>query len=307
MEFILHGNAPFIGEEKNLSFALNAMHYCEYGFNISRQLSKKLSVGFRFKYLNGLQNIQTVKSSVDIITEPESYAITATPNLEINTSGFGSDILQTTSFKNYRQSKGNNGAAVDLGFDYKTKKSWQFSASILDLGAIIWKNDVTNYQAQGEGSFYYNGINLNNFIQDSTDIDNKFNEFLDSLAGGLNIDTLHTEYTTRLPVRTYLSAQYNLNEKHALSLLLFNKWQKKYFSPAVSLSYNAKLARWFNLIFDYSIYNRSYNNIGLGFALSGSGVQYYMMSDNVSGIFVPHKKKNVHLNFGLNFVFGKQE
>lgn len=307
MEFILHGNAPFIGQQKKLSFALNAMHYREYGINFSHDINKKLTIGLRFKYLNGLQNIQSVQSNVAITTSGESYAINANPNLQINTSGFGDDILKTTSFKNYRKSNGNNGAAVDLGFDYNTQKGWQFSASVLDLGAITWENDVTNYNSTGNSSFYYNGIDLNYFIQDSTDIDNRFNEFLDSLASGLNIDTVHSEYKTNLPVKTYLSAQYNLNKKYGLSLLLFNKWEKKYFSPAISLGYTGKLAKWFDLIVDYSIYNRSYNNVGLGFALSGSGVQYYMISDNASSIFYPHKKKNVHLNFGLNFVFGKVE
>ncbi len=307
MEFILHGNAPFIGEVKSLSFALNAMHYREYGLNFSVDVNKKLSLGARIKYLNGLQNIQSVKSTVDILTSGETYAIYATPQIEINTSGFGSDILKTTSFKNYRKSNGNNGVAADLGFDYNTQNNWQFSASVLDIGSITWKNDVTNYTSSGNSSFYYNGIDLNYFIQDSTDIDNRFNEFLDSLAGGLHIDTVHTTYKTSLPVKTYLCTQYNVNTKHSFSILFFNQWQKKYFSPATSIGYRGRLAKWFDVVINYSIYNRSFNNAGLGFVLSGSGVQYYMMSDNVTGIFYPHKKKNVHLNFGLNFVFGKSK
>lgn len=303
IDFILHGNGAFLGEEIHPSFGLYMNHYREFSFAYGRQFTEKLSLGSRFKYISGLQNIQTKAADFTLNTNSETFEITSTPNLQLNTSGFGESISQTMSFKDFFFNKPNRGYALDLGAVYKVNDKFSLSFSLLDLGFINWKNDVTNYSNADAGNFTYNGIDLNIYIQDSTDIDQSFQNFLDSLTGTLNVDTLHRAYKTNLPAQLYLNADFKITKNNRASFLIYNRFYDKTIHPAVALSFTQKAGKWFEVTGNFSFLNKHANNAGLGLAFKGCGVQYFLISDNAISVFLPHKVNTLNFRMGMNFVF----
>lgn len=304
MDFIVHGNGAFLGEEINPSFDINFNHYREFNLVYGRKVDERLSMGLTFKWLRSLQNIQTHAADFSLYTNAESFNITAKPNLSLNTSGFGEDITKPVPANDYFFKKANGGFAMDAGVIFKPNSNFTFSAAVLDAGFINCKTDVTSYSNSTAGDFVYNGIDLNLYINDSTDIDKSFQQFVDSLAGSLNIDTLHDTYKSHLPLQTYLSTEYILSEKNKVSLLIHSRFLSGTMQPSFALGYTVKAGKWLEATANYSVINKTWNNFGIGVALRGNAVQYYIISENIKGVFFPHKVNNISLRFGFNFVFG---
>ena len=303
MEFIWKGNGALLGEEVNLNFGLNFSHYREYGIGFSREINDKLTVGGKLKYLYGMENIWTERFDVSVTTDPSYFAITGKSDIKINTSRLDSNSTNNINFVDYAFKRKNRGAGIDLGGVYKYNDKFTFSASVIDLGFIKWKN-ATNYQSNDpNGSFIYQGMDFNElFSNDSTK--NPGEEIVDSLAKAFKIDTVHNNYTTHLSSQIYLGTSYSFTEKINAGIVLYGQIFDKSFHPGVALSYNQKVGRWLSFSASYSIYNRSYNNVGLGLALKGGPVQFYIASDNLLGAVFPQNTKNLHVHFGINLIFG---
>lgn len=307
MEFIWKGNGALLGEELNFNFGVNFSHYREYALGYARQINDKLTIGGKLKYLYGMENVWTEKSDITLTTEPNYFAITAKGNIKINTSGVDNDSKKF-NVSDYAFKKKNRGMGIDLGGAYKYNDKFTFSASIIDLGFIKWKDAVTNYQSHNQnGTFTYKGAELTQVInKDSANVVNSFNAIGDSLSKEFKIDTVHNSYTTKLSSQFYLGANYNITEKINTGLLLYGQVFDKAIHPGVALSYNQRIRRWLNFSVSYSIFNRSYNNIGLGAAFNAGPVQLYIVSDNVLGAIFPQNAKNLHLHFGINMTFGRK-
>jgi outer membrane protein OmpA-like peptidoglycan-associated protein len=305
MEFIGKGNGGMLGEQVNFNFGIDAIHYREYGFGYSRKINDKLTVGGKFKYLYGMENIWTEKSDISLTTNPNDFAITAQANLKINTSidtSFGGNSF---SAGNYAFGKKNKGMGIDLGGVYKINNKVTFSGSLIDLGFIKWKQDVTTYQsANPDAKFTFKGLDINQLINtDSSKNPTKI--VTDSITKIFKVDTIHESYTTRLSTQIYLGANYNLTEKINTGILFYGQFFDKKIHPALALSFNQRVGRWLNYSLSYSMYNRSYNNIGAGIGINLGPVQFYMVSDNVLGAIFPQNAKNIHLHFGINLTFGR--
>jgi len=300
MEFVWKGNGAFLDKNINFSFAVNATHYREYGVGYSRIINDKLTVGGKIKYLYGMENITTKKSDITLYTDPLDYDITAKGNIEINTSGL--DDTTETSTSKYLFGKKNNGLGIDLGGEYKLTNKITLSASLIDLGFIKWKDNVTNLKS--DGSFTYQGIDITQFF-DSDSTNDPLDEMLDSLENIFKIDTTHNSYTSFLTSQLYIGGTYNVMEKGKAGIVFYSQFFDKKIRPGLSLSYSQRVGRWLNVSASYSMYNRSYNNIGLGLALNGGPVQLYIVSDNILGAFYPQNTKNVHLHFGINLTIGR--
>lgn len=309
MEFIWKGNAGMLDNEVKFNFGLNFLHYREYAIGYSRKLTDRFSLGIKLKYLYGMENFSTKKSDVSLITASSDYAVTAKANILINTSGLAKDTVNKFSLSEYAFMRKNNGMGIDLGVVYHLTKKVTLSASILDLGFIKWKNATTNYKSNNPSAhFTYNGFELNQLINsDSSDTKNIGKTLTDSLAKIFKIDTLHETYSTRLSSQIYLGANYNFTEKASAGFILYSQLFDKSIHSGIALSYNHRFLDWLSLSASYSIYNRSYNNIGFGAAFTGGPVQFYIASDNILGIIFPQNTKNLQLHFGLNLLFGRKK
>ncbi len=301
MQFIGQGNGGLLGQDVNFNFGIDFTHYREYGLGYSRKVNDKLTVGGKVKYLYGMENVQTETSDISVNTDPTNFAITAQANVKINSS------INTGNFNasQYLFKKKNNGMGIDLGAEYKLNDKFSFSGSLIDLGFIKWNQDVTTYQSANPNSkFVFQGLDMNQLINaDSSKNPTKI--VTDSLNKMMKIDTIHKSYTTHLSSKIYLGANYNLTDKIKTGVLFYGQIYDKQIHPALALSYNQIVGRWLNYSLSYSMYNRSYNNIGVGLGLNIGSVQWYMISDNLLGAIFPQNTKNIHLHAGVNLRFGR--
>jgi outer membrane protein OmpA-like peptidoglycan-associated protein len=188
-------------------------------------------------------------------------------------------------------------------------EKFTFSASLIDLGFIKWKSGVTNYQSHdSKANFTYQGMDMNQLLNNTDSTHSAANIITDTLQKIFKIDQVHNSYTTKLSTKIYAGANYYLTEKINTGVLFYGQFFDKAIHPAVALSYNQRVGKFLNFSLSYSIYNRSYNNVGFGLGLSNGGpVQFYFVSDNLLGAIFPQNAKNIHMNYGFNITFGKRE
>jgi len=307
VRFIYEGNAAFENRSANFEgLGINAIHYREYGAAVSHQLSDKWRLGARVKYLYGMENIYTEKMDIEFNTDPETYALTANTNFAVRTSGFDIPDDEDESFASYLNNRDNRGLALDLGAYYQLNERLNLSASLIDWGYIRWTEFNKNYY--GEGSFSYDGIEINSFTQDlELGDETSFDRVLDSLEEELGIQEGSGNYTSPLVTKVYLGANYAIDDYSNVGFLMRNDIFLSRVRPSFSLSYSRQLNRWISFTGVYSSLNNTFDNLGLGVSLNPGPVQFYLMTDNIIGAIQPQHARNVHLRFGVNLIFGREK
>ncbi len=310
LNFVWKGNggADMLGKELQFNFGIDAIHYRQYGLGYAIQLmDNKLTLGTRLNYFYGMENVWTELSSTSLTTDATTFDITAKSNLLINTSGLDSNLAgKQSGISNYLLKNGNHGFGADFGVNYKINERISVSGSINDLGFIHWKSNLINYvSTNSDASYTYQGIALQNFIKDTSSVRDGLKQMVDSVKGVFNIEQKNDAYTTRFSPQIYAGGNFHLTDRVNFGLLYYSTFFDKRYHPGLSLSANTMLGRIFSLSATYSIYNRSYNNVGLGFSLNGGPVQWYLVSDNVAGMIFPVSTKNLNLRAGINLTIGK--
>ena len=308
MEFVWKGNGEFLNQDMNFDFGVALTHYREYGLGYTYDINDKLTIGGKIKYLYGMENVYTERSAISMYTNANDFAITAKSDILIHTAGIDSASTGNIKINNYAFKRNNHGMGLDIGGIYKLNEKITFSLSIIDMGAIKWKHATDSYVSHNpNASFTYKGFDINKLINnDSTNAKDAFKSLTDSLTKVFKIDTLHHSYSTNLSSQIYIGSNYSLTEKSNVGVLLYGQVLEKVIHPGVAFSFNQKIGEWFSVSASYSIYNRSYTNIGLGTAFNLGPVQLYVITDNVLGALFPQNTKNIHFQGGIQLTFSKK-
>ena len=307
-QFIWEGNGgELLGTRANMDgLGFDFMHHREYALGFARNFSEKLTVGSRLKYLSGFQNIWTKTSQLGLTTDSTTYDITLDGAMEVNTSGINGIVGGEFDVASGLINAGNNGVAIDIGGSYKYTDKIAFSSAILDLGFISWKNDVRNYK-KDDFKFTFSGVDLGNFFSEDTSGGSSQQAIMDSLEAAFKVNESTDAYQTWLNAKVLLGATYKLTKNHTAGALIYTEFAKGNIRPALTLSMNTKVQRWLSASLSYSVYNRSFANVGLGLSLNAGPVQLYVVTDNILAPIVPQAVKNAHLRFGINMTFGRKK
>jgi len=312
LEFIYRGNGAFQNSVANfdgLGISLN--HYREYGVGLSHQLTKKLRIGGRAKYLYGMENIYSERSEITLATDPNTFALTGKANINVQTSGLD-DVDDDESTSDYLFGRGNSGFGLDLGGHYEINEKLSVNASVLDLGFINWNFKTTSYKID-DGQYTYSGIEIDAFAEDSDggnatdDGETSFDRVLDSLEEAFAIDTSNGGYTAPLTSRFYIGANYKLNEKMLVGGLIQSEVFQGQILPSFTFNVNRKMTKWISLAASYTIINNSYNNLGVGINVNPGPVQFYIVSDNILGAIQPQHARHAQVRVGINLIFGSDK
>ncbi|MDO4756111.1 MAG: DUF5723 family protein, partial [Parabacteroides sp.] len=184
------------------------------------------------------------------------------------------------------------GAAVDLGISYQPFQKLNISASVLDLGGIIWLKKYTNI-ASANNKQHYNP-------QDETDR----NAFFDRINNG-NVfdldfpqmkldDTAKRNRKTGLAPCVVLSAEYELLEKWLIlgSLYTAHFTHPKTFNE-LTFTANMRPSSTFNLAVSYSVIQTEGKSFGIGAKLG----PVFIGSDY---IFLGKNTTNINLYLGIS-------
>lgn len=300
-EAMVVGNTP--GETLDFSgYWLKGMHYREIGLGYNRKLLEedKLVVGGRLKTLFGMSNVNTRRADFSVTTasEEELYALTLQSDMLVQTSGIesleGGEIDYITNTNNL-------GLGIDLGATYRHNQEWSFSGSIIDLGFIGWKNNVTNYRS--EGTFTYEGSESEGSLaEDGFEID--ITTLTDSIADTFEVVEDSAAYRTGLPTKMYFTGYYRLAPNTQASATLYTDYIGS-FRRGLALGISQRVGRWLQAAATYSMQARSFNNLGLGLTVTtgAKGLQLYAVTDNIIALVNPGGAKVANVRGGFNFVF----
>jgi hypothetical protein len=269
-------------------------------------LDEKLTLGARVKYIFGQAQAATDRFNISVVND-STYSATITADALARTSG--ANTLQDVEFDGFATAQSllltnNTGLGFDFGADYKLNDNWSFSASIVDLGSITWRDDITDYRS--EGTFIFDGVDVD--LSDENP-GAGLGSLGDSLVDAFNFsESAGASYTNSLNTRYFASATYNLTKKHSFSAIYLAQALNQGLASSVGINYYGKIARGFQVKAGYSLINGTANNIGLGLQFKLGPVQLYLMSENALGIARYTELQVTNIRFGLNVaIFGKRK
>lgn len=305
MTLLAKGTAAdeFIGKTVSMGgtgFRFN--HFREYGLGYTREVNEKLTIGGRFKFLQGLSHFDNEQTDITIYTDPDNYAITATSSIGVRVAGLGFAFDKGTDFDapTYTTNFDNIGLAVDVGGKYKINDRFTTTLNLTDIGFISWKTDARRYY-NNKVEFTFDGIDLEEYLENG---DAYTDELADSLQDIFGLQRSDQSFTTNLIANLYIGGEYKLNNTFSAAALLNGKVFKGSIYPSLTVTTQTALGKWFQAIVSYSIVNRSYKNFGLGAAINAGPLQLYAVSDNLFGWTQIDYAKNLNVQFGMNLLFG---
>lgn len=314
------GNYPYVGQTLySGNFGVGAQHYREFAFNYSRDVTKKLTVGAAGKILFGMGAVQTnaLNFRGSSPANGEYLDVTATGRVNISAPvdfkyTSRGEIQSVNSLPNYNISDyfnnfSNPGIAVDLGFAYHVNKKTELSASIIDLGMIGWKSNITRLTEKGH--FLYRGIDMADPNRNPPVIP-QFNTVIqqlkDSIIAAFRPDTAGNSFSTLLPAKMYFGIDYQLSDAISLSGLSRIRIINNTIHTSLTASANAFIGERLSLSASYSVMESTFDNLGLGIGIRVGVFQIYTAADNVFSPFYPSKARNMSLRIGINFIFDRE-
>lgn len=302
------GNSQFEGKTAQLGHSGAFLNYRrEYAIGIARETSSGLQWGARAKLLFGKLNTSFTKSRIGLYTDPVTFDLNFDMDWQANTSmplTVKYTSQDTVSSIGYNGTIGgilfnrqNLGFAADLGFIKEIDDNITISGSALDLGFISWKS--TPYNFTQNGRYTYHGplgdnINEQGYIEDLTRV----------IQEDFGIRSTPKSYIAFLSPRFYLGGTYKIKDNLNVGLLGMSKVNRFKITSGATLSLNKEFSDKFSASLSYSYLFRSLTNVGAGIKVGKNPLQFYLVTDNIIGLFNPYAVHNINLRFGLQLNFG---
>ena len=285
VELILFGNAPYKGEQLDLSpVKLTTYHYSK--LEAYYQWHPKFSTSVAFIGGHQMANFD-IKNAV--FSTGESGSSVA---YEVDFEGHYTD---TTDIINNLFKLNGKGAA--LGFTYRDSVgNGSFIVSIQDLGFIEWDETTNNRHVNSSWSF--EGINVDDFIAFN---DSLLSSEFDSLQSIFNV-VKKESYTWRLPTTLAFSSIQKTSLDY-VDAIRFSAVHKSgiYELPRVSIDLMKSFKK-HEFILGYHIGGYERPGFQFGYGFSGQKMTYSLFTKQANSI-VPSQNYGLHLSFGIKRVF----
>ncbi|MFC2089979.1 DUF5723 family protein [Bacteroidota bacterium] len=310
---VLHGNYQYIGDPAHFHPRFDATYFREYSVGWAFDWDEYNAVGIKGKMLFGKGNIGTGKSDIIFSTEPQTFGLSLAGDLSLNASfplelelsdnnipaGVQVNTIDPVSFLLNRR---NMGIGFDLGYINTWFEDFTFSASVLDLGAILWRDNLNNVNASSDALFEGVQADLSFFFD--SDFEEVFRNFRDSLLNQFSYEFAQNSYFTFLPTQVYLGAEYHVLDQVDIGLVVRNAFESRTLKTSATAALKLHIIKGFHGSLSWSYINRSFKNFGAGLAYSGKGFQWYAVTDNFYGYIRPVDARSLSLRFGMNLMFG---
>ncbi len=308
-EFMLKGNTPFEGQWIDLKgTGVVYNHVREFALGVSKKQNSRYTWGIRGKLLFGKLNLTTGRGNIRMFTHPNTFDLDFETDAGFNSSlPYSLDQDQNGNlrifhvyggdWKTFAFNRKNPGLAFDAGFIYKYSDRLTLSGSVLDLGLIWYRSNLTNYSMKG--NLQYQGPG-----QDSAYSERYLQDVWDAINGSVDTHLSYHSYVFFMDPRIYLGATWKLNNRVDGNLLLYNRILSAKVQTSVTASVVTHPLKHAEASVSWSYMNRSALNLGVGLAYGRSPIQLYVVTDNLIGLIFPMDTHNINLRFGMNLHFG---
>ncbi len=309
-QLLWKGNAQFIGQTVSIGPELFARGYQEIHLGVAVRPRESFRLGARVKLLSGIGDASTSRSGMALSTSDDIYQLTLNSDFQFNATAqmqyngfddFSVDV-DAEDFAFDQLFTENNGIALDLGAEIFLDRL-TLRASVLDLGRITWKQDVSNLSLTGD--FEFKGLDV--FRQLLDDTSNIAGGVIDSLEAIYDIRQSYAQYRTALPVQAFLSASLALSESWDLHALAYGERLGSRFFPAFAAGAQMRVGRFMQWGLSYVARYNQYDQMGANVALRLGPVQMLASTDHLPGLVGWKKAHQANLRLGLNLVFGPSE
>jgi len=288
--------------------------YQQFAVTYAREINEQLTIGASIKYLNGVGVASMQTKQLDLITAENVDMVTVKADIEAHTNmpltvtyDEESEIdvveqedVDPNDWSDYFLFANNHGFAFDLGVLYKPKENILLHLAANDIGFINWAESPSSFTASNEYDYY--GVYVDDF---NDDIGGAFKAIGDSLLSGLEIKHDSSAFTTSIPMKLYLGAEYQFDEVVGIGLVGRTRQYKEHWNYSVTAALNLRIFRYGALAVSYSLKNNQLNSVGFGGTLRMGPLQWYLSVDNALGYFWYDDVRNASINIGSNFVFGR--
>ncbi|PWE01441.1 DUF5723 family protein [Marinilabilia rubra] len=300
--------------------------YKEVALTYARKWNENLSLGVSIKPLFGIagavSNIRTLSLHTSrVVWQGDVDAtLNASGPVELEQSAL-EDIPDSYSIQGnlteripeYLTSWKNAGVGFDLGAKLETDGPWTFSASLIDLGWVRFKNELT--QMSFKGSYSYDGIERDGF--DEQQLDNHLDELVDTLNQVLDYNVSNQPFSAVLTPKLYAGAAYQLRHNLKAGFLSRTTFQKKRWNQEFNTSLNYRPRSWLELNAGYSFRINGSNGPGGTLVIGNSPLQFFIAADylppryamvtfdDYDPVPVLHKQRDLSFQFGINLKFDK--
>ena len=312
---------------KNFTFKdlnIKELTYLEYNFGMARK-TDNLQLGIKFKFLSGIAYTKSKIDNLDIKLGDEKWSIDAHGNVYLvlpvtriyeNDKGFelvtSYDDLST---KQIRKPSG-HGAAIDFGFSSSfLDDHLTLSASLLDLGFISWRRNVSEVWVSLD-NYSFQNPNLSENTDNVADINDNISDSFSAerIKGMYGVDDKNQKSAVFLSPKVHAGLEYSFpRDKVSLGLLTNIMFVNGDANPSLTFSSNFRPHRFVEWSLSYDFIKSNLANLGAGINLNLGPLNIFAAIDDVplkwsdktsDGTRIPRKTSQVRLSTGVNFLFG---
>ena len=300
LSVISNGNAAYIGQKLSIGPQININAYNEFYGGIQKDFGQ-VSIGAKAKLIYGVSNLYTEKGVINFTTDNEFYQL----NFETNYIARSSSLLDYYSLDSIKVNYNvlsfdnlfynNMGMAFDFGVTIQLNESVLVSASVLDIGKINW--DYSPRKFVSKGNFKFDGIDIVDYIGDSTSISIK-----DTLLDILDVTQGIEKYSTLLNGIYTLGLQFNYQNDWTFNSLLVFADNFNAHQTSVAFSAKRKFSI-FELGVQYRLSKNNFTALGLFGKLRLGPFSIFASSENIIGLIKPFDSKSASIRLGSALQF----
>jgi hypothetical protein len=311
---VLHGNSAFEGQEiSTKGTGVYQTYYREFAFSIAKDNSDEsgISWGIRGKLLFGKLNVSTLQPSLALTTDGTTFNLAFDGEMRARTSlpvyytiennrPKDQVVDESQDAMSILMNRKNPGLGFDAGIIVPLSDELRFSASLVDIGFIMWRSNLHNYRAFG--NFRYQGV-----LNDNINTVNYLDELKQALQDSLKMTTDTKGYNTWLAPKLLTGIHYTPSGPFAFSATADVEKLRTKWVTGVNASASVETLDNMKLIVSLAHQYNTAGQVGAGVVLGKHPLQFYAISDNVLGMMWPKSARNINLRFGFNIMPGCSE
>ncbi|MBX2875458.1 MAG: SH3 domain-containing protein [Saprospiraceae bacterium] len=287
----LQGNGSMTFDQSRQNF--NLAYYRGYSVGFTQQVNRKLSLGVRARYLQGILSLKSENQSFGFYYPGDGTTFEIEGQLNVMTAG--RSLVEDIEGVSSLFPAGNGGFAFDLGGLYRLNDKWEFSFAIQQLGQISWNQDV-NYTVIDD-QYTFSAVDIDDHMD-------TWSAVADSLLDGQGISN-RGNFTTALPQRYFIGANYFFSPNSSVGLLINPVSYYQATDLNLALSLQTRLAKIFGVsaVFGYSRYADF--NVGTGLSLELGPFQIYALTEALFSTPNWRSAEFGQAQLGINLNFGR--
>jgi hypothetical protein len=284
-----YGNYRYEGQEISInSLGGGGSAYAEVALGFSKDVvPERITVGGKVKWLRGLAFAEVEAGKAAFLRTNRDWSLTMSADPVTRIGGLLDEMPNDICSYKFA----GKGLGVDVGFEIKNEL-FTASGSILNVGAIRWRNVVHKELAKGNFDMTFRGVEWNGANTNLTVI-------ADTIKAQKFVGSPENILRWTPPTAT-LGLAYPLN-KHLVAGALAGVTVGQYNSyPLFALSLNTRQYP-INGSVSYS-YGHNHN-VGMGVLFGRHGTQLHVICDNILAASYQTAQK-INLRLGLNLLLG---